>query len=115
MRETLVEKIAWCRNGGGTYFVGALRAGDEGIRLTGRDPSSGIDVALSIPLAEVECVRVSTSRKELLAREPCVVLELADSEPILVRQVGACPVQVHVLAWRLGALTEAPSLLAQGG
>jgi len=98
-----------------TYFVGALRAGDEGIRLTGRDPSSGIDVALSIPLSEVECVRVSASGDELLAGEPCVVLELADSEPIFIRQVGVGACQVHVLARRLGALTEAPSLLAQGG
>lgn len=115
MRETLVEKIAWCRHGVRTYFVGALRAGDEGIRLTGRDPSSGIDVALSIPLAEVERVRVSASGDELLAGEPCVVLELADSEPIFIRQVGVGAFQVHLLARRLGALTEAPSLLAQGG
>lgn len=111
----LAEKIAWCRHGVRTYFVGALRAGDEGIRLTGRDPTSGIDVALSIPLAEVECVRVSASREELLAGEPCVVLELAESEPIFIRQVGAGPLRVHVLARRLDALSRAPSLLAQGG
>ena len=114
MRETL-ERIAWCRNGVRTHFVGALRAGEEGIRLTGRDPSSGIDVALSIPLAEVERVRVSASGNELVAGEPCVVLELGDSESILIRQVGAGPLQVHVLARRLGALTKAPALLAQGG
>ncbi len=115
MRETLAEKIAWCRNGVRTYFVGALRAGDEGIHLTGRDPSSGIDLALSIPLAEVERVRVSSSGDELLAGEPCVVLELTESEPIFLRQVGVGPLQVHVLARRLGALTQAPPLLAQGG
>ncbi len=115
MRETLAERIAWCRHGVLTYFVGSLRAGDEGIRLTGRDPSSGIDVALSIPLAEVECVRVSASRNELLAGEPCVVLELAGSESIFIRQVGVGPLQVQVLARRLGALTKAPSLLVKGG
>jgi hypothetical protein len=115
MRETLAEKVAWCRYGVHTYFVGALRAGDEGIRLTGRDPASGIDLALSIPLAEVERVRVSSFRHELVAGEPCVVLELADSESIFIRQVGVGPLQAHVLARRLGALTQAPSLLAQGG
>jgi hypothetical protein len=115
MRETLAEKIAWCRHGVRTYFVGALRAGDEGIRLTGRDPSSGIDVALSIPLAEVEHVRVSASDDELLAGEPCVVLELADSEPIFIRQVGVGAFQVHVLARRLGALTQPQPMLTQGG
>jgi hypothetical protein len=107
MRETLAEKVAWCRQGVRTYFVGALRAGDEGIRLTGRDPTSGIDVALSIPLAEVEHVHLSASRNELLAGEPCVVLELADSESIFIRQVGAGPLQVEVLAGRLGALIPA--------
>jgi hypothetical protein len=115
MRETLAEKVAWCRQGVRTYFVGALRAGDEGIRLTGRDPTSGIDVALSIPLAEVEHVHLSASRNELLAGEPCVVLELADSESIFIRQVGVGSLQAHVLTRRLGALTKAPSLLAQGG
>jgi hypothetical protein len=115
MRETFAEKIAWWRHGVRTYFVGVLRAGDEGIRLTGRDPVSGIEVALSIPLAEVERVRVSACGGELLAGEPCVVLELAESEPIFLRQVGVGPLQVHVLARRLGALTQAPSLLAQGG
>jgi hypothetical protein len=114
MMKTLIEKIAWCRHGVRTYFVGALRACDEGIRLTGRDTSSGIDVSLSIPLAEVERVRVSAS-DELLAGEPCVVLDLAGSEPIFLRQIGVSPLHVDLLARRLGALTNAPSLLAQGG
>ena len=109
MRETLVERITWCRHGVHTHFVGLLRADSEGIRLAGRDPASGIDLALSIPLAEIERVRVSASRDELLAGEPCVVLELVESEPILLRQVDVGPLRTHVLARRLGALTQASS------
>ena len=78
MRETLAEKIAWRRRSVRRPYVGMLRAGDEGIRLSGRDPVSGVEVALSIPLAEVENVRVAGAGDELLAGERCVVLELAE-------------------------------------
>ncbi len=109
-----VEKIAWRRKGLHGHLVGRLRAGDGGIRLTGRDPVSAVDVALSIPLEAVQRVRVSLRRDEFLAGEQCVVLELADSEAILVRELGT-PHRVHALARNLGALTSAPPLLAQGG
>jgi hypothetical protein len=115
MRETLGEKIAWRRQGVRSPYVGTLSAGEEGIRLTGRDPVSGIDVTLSIPLSEVEDVRVTGPGDELLAGERCVVLELADSEAIFLREVGVGPLHVHVLARSLGALTHARPVLAQGG
>jgi hypothetical protein len=115
MRETLAEKIAWRRQGIPRQYVGTLAAGDEGIRLTGRDPVSGVDVALSIPLSEVEDVHVAGPGDELLAGERCVVLELAESEAIFLREVGVGPLHVHVLARSLGALTHARPVLAQGG
>ena len=115
MRETLVEKIVWRRNGVRGQFVGRLRAGDEGIRLTGRDPVSGVQVALSIPPDEVERVRVSATGDELLAGEPCAVLELAGSQAIFLREMGAGPLRVHVLARSLDALTHASPVLVQGG
>jgi hypothetical protein len=112
--ETLVEKISWRRGGVRNDFVGSLRAGDEGIRLTGRDPQSGIDVALSIPPEEVADVHVSPS-----AGDPpgdlYVVLELDDAEPIYLRQVGAGPLHAQLLARKLGALARPPRLLVQGG
>ena len=114
MRRTLAEKIAWRRNGVRRHYVGTLSAGDEGIRLTGRDPVSGVEVALSIPLSEIEDVRVAGPGDELLAGERCVVLELAESEAIFLREVGVGPLHILVLARSLGALTHAP-LLAQGG
>ena len=115
MRGTLAEKIAWRRHGVRHHYVGTLLAGDEGILLTGREPVSGVEVALSIPLSELEDVRVAGPGDELLAGERCVVLELAESQAILLREVGAGPLQVHLLARRLGAPIHAPQLLVQGG
>jgi hypothetical protein len=112
--DTLIEKIAWSRRGVHNDFVGSLRAGDEGILLTGRDPRSGLDVALSIPPEEVERVRVASADHEL-AGDLYVVVELAGAEPILLRRVGAGPVQAEVLARKLGALLHLPRLLVQGG
>lgn len=110
-----MEKIAWYRSGVRGQFVGRLRAGDEGIRLAGRDPASGVRVALSIPRDEVERVRVSSSCDELFAGEPCVVLELADSEAIFLHDMGAGPLRVHALARSLDALTHGSPVLVQGG
>jgi hypothetical protein len=115
MRETLANKIAWRRSGVRRHYIGRLDAGDEGIRLTGCDPVSGVEVALSIPLSEIEDVRVAGPGDELLAGERCVVLELAESEPIVLREVGVGPLHAHVLARSLCALTHARPLLAQGG
>ncbi len=115
MKETLGEKIAWRRRGVRSAYVGTLSAGDEGIRLTGRDPVSGVDVTLSIPLAEVDGVRLAAPGEELLAGERCVVLELAQSEAIFLRQVGVGPLQAHVLARSLGALAHVQPALARGG
>lgn len=106
MKDFLAEKIAWRRRGVRRHYVGTLRASEGGIRLTGRDPASGVEVALSIPLAELERVHVSGPGDELLAGERCVVLELAESEAIFLREVGVGPLHVHVLARRLASLTH---------
>ena len=99
--ETVVEQIAWRRRGGRNDFVGSLRAGDDGIRLTGRDSESGLDVALSIPQNEVERVHVGGGNADSF-----VVVELARAEPILVRRVGPGSVQPQLLARRLRALLK---------
>jgi hypothetical protein len=113
MRRSLAERIVWRRQGVRHHYVGTLSAGEEGIRLTGRDAVVGIDVALSIPSCEIEDVRVAGPGDELLAGERCVVLELADSEGIFLREVGADPLHVHVLARSLGAGIRPPPILAQ--
>ena len=70
----LIDKIAWRRRGSSIDYFGSLRVGDDGIQLTGREPSSGIEVALSIPPGELADVHVSVS--ERAARDLVVVLEL---------------------------------------
>ena len=115
MREPLAKKIAWRRRGVRRPYVGTLRVDDTVITLSGRDPVSGVEVVLSIPLTEVENVRVAGPGDELLAGERCIVLELEESEAIFLREVGVGPLHIHLLARRLGALTHAPALLAQGG
>lgn len=110
MRDALVERIAWSRQGAGRPCIGTLRAGDGGIELAGRDPVSGVEVSLSIPLAEVEDVHTTSPG----ARS--VVLELAASEPIVLSRVGAGPSRMNLLADRLAALTRATRLpVVQGG
>jgi len=110
MRDALVERIAWGRQGTGRSCIGTLRAGEGGIELAGRDPVSGVDVSLSIPFTEVEEVRTGSPG------DRCIVLELAASEPILLSRVGAGPSRINLLAGRLAALTRAARLpVAQGG
>ena len=112
--DTLVEKVAWRRRGVRNDFVGSLRAGNDGIRLNGRDPQSGIDVALSIPSPEVERVHVEHANGDLDG-DLYVVLELTEAEPIFLRQVGVGPLHARLLARRLGRLLRPPRLLALGG
>ncbi len=115
MREPLTEKIAWQRRGVGRTYVGALTAGPEGVRLTGRDPVTGIDVALSIPLREIEHVGTTDNGDVPREGDQSVVLELAESEPIVFRIFGKGALHAQLLARRLGALTHVPAVLAQGG
>jgi hypothetical protein len=114
METTLAERIAWRRQGVRRHYLGTVEGGEDGIRLAGSDPVTGVEVMLSIPLSEIEDVHVAAPGEEL-AGERCVVLELVDSEPILLREVGTGPLHVHVLARALAALTQAPPLVAQGG
>jgi hypothetical protein len=117
MSEMDSGKIAWRRGEHGPTYVGAVSHGDDTIRLTGRDPVLGIDVALSIPVAEIEYVCVSEPAAGSVESGPFVVLDLSGSEPIHLRPVGGSSLGVHLLARGLGAgaLTPVPTVLAQGG
>jgi hypothetical protein len=115
MSETDGSKVAWRRGERGPTYVGAVSGGDDTIRLTGRDPILGIDVALSIPLREIEYVGVAERPPDAVDGGPYVVLDLPGSEPIHLRPVGGNSLGVHQLARALGALTAAPTVLAQGG
>ena len=105
MTEQRLDRIAWRRRGRRRQYVGALAAGEAGIRLTGRDTASGLEVSLAIPLEEIEGAHVSRTRAESLGGKRAVVIELADSDPILVREVDAGSWHVHALARRLAAVS----------
>ena len=87
------EPVAWRRRGMRQGYVGSLLASVDGIRLTGRQPRTGVDVALSIPLGEVDHVDVADAG---------VVLDLAESRAIVLSPIAATS---HMLARSLGALT----------
>jgi hypothetical protein len=114
MSETDSAKIAWRRGEHGPIYIGAVSRGEDTIRLTGRDPILGIDVALSIPLEEIEFVAAETAAGAADGG-PFVSLDLIGSEPIHLRPIGGRSLDVHLLARALGALTPAPTVLAQGG
>jgi hypothetical protein len=94
--------------------VGALWASPLGLRLAGRDPATGIELALSIPAEEISTIRVSSSWSERVAGEECVILELADTIPILVRELGLGPLDPRELSARIqeGVTAAAPPLVA---
>lgn len=113
MNETIASKVAWHRRGPGPTYVGSVSRGPEAVRLTGRDPVSGIDVALSIPIGGIE--HVGVAEPVAADGDRYVVLDLARSESIELRPLGDIPLHVQLLARALGALTPPPAVLAQGG
>lgn len=115
MSELDSGKIAWRRGEHGPTYVGAVSHGDDTIRLTGRDPVLGIDIALSIPVAEIDYVGVSETAAGSVDSGPFVVLDLSGSKPIHLWPVGGSALGVHLLARGLGALSPVPTVLAQGG
>jgi len=101
----LIEGISWHRRGARSDFVGSLSAGDDGIRLQGRDPHSGLDVVLSIPPLELTGVHVSSTNGDgPEGTDRYVVLELERAQPILLRQVGGGFLPAQLLARKLAAL-----------
>jgi hypothetical protein len=113
--QPTATRIAWRRGDGGATYLGWVSRGPEAIRLSGRDAVLGIDVTLSVPIEEIEYVGVSEPADESTGGEPCVIVDLAGSKPIYLRPLGSGPLHVHLLARALGALTDAPAVLAQGG
>ena len=104
MNEVLAERIAWRRKGVRHHYVGTLAARGDGIVLAGREPATGIEVVLTIPFAEVEDVHLSSGEQESLVGEASVVVELADSPPILLREIGAGRLLPRALAAKLARL-----------
>src|SRR5438874_5123286 len=90
MNDVPAGRVAWRRGSLRQQYVGRLFLLPDRLRLVGRESTSGIDVALSIPFAEIESVRPATHAVEKVLGEPGVILELAgSSEPILLCELGA--------------------------
>ena len=101
-----LRKVAWRGARVREGHVGYLALIDEAVRLSGRDESTGVDVALSIPHAALHGVRVS---------EGAVVLELAEGEPIVVMPVDDTAAEVDRLAHRLASAVEQADRGASAG
>ncbi len=82
MRFGHTVPVTWRRRNGPEY-VGAVELVERYVRFVGRDPESGIDVSLSIPVEQIEAVRSSGADG--------VVLELTESREIYVRGLGDDP------------------------
>jgi hypothetical protein len=89
MSETTAERVAWRRRSLGQQYVGRLLVLPDRLRLVGRETSSGLDVTLSIPFGEIDGVRRADRAAERVLGEAGLVVELAGSDPIFLRELGS--------------------------
>lgn len=85
------QRVAWRRLGMSRDYVGTLWLGEDGVRLVGREPESGIELALAIPFDEIEAVRVPPAGEERLGGDESVVLDLAGSGSLVLREISGGP------------------------
>jgi len=97
------RQVAWRRQHAQRHYVGYVTVTEESVRLAGREQTTGIDVALSIPHTAIRDVRVGTRSTELVDGELSVILELRDDEPIYVRPLGDPPLDLDGFARRFRA------------
>lgn len=106
MSTVLAPRIAWRRQNVPHHYVGALSVSGEELRLSGREPSTRIEVALSIPFEEIEDVRLAAGPAGDRAGGSSVVLVLAGSGSIVLREVERGSVRTAELAARLAKLVR---------
>jgi hypothetical protein len=82
------EPVVWRRLNVSSPYVGDADVSGTALRLSGREPVSGIEVSLAIPFTEIERVRTSRTAAEELGGEPSVVLELTESDSVCLRSAG---------------------------
>ena len=93
-----LRRVAWRGPRARDRYVGYLALTDEAVRLSGRDDSTCLDVAISIPHAALRGIRASKGT---------IVIELVDGE-IVVRPADGSTAEVERLAHRLAAGIQAP-------
>ena len=99
-----LRKVAWRGPRARDQYVGYLALTDEAVRLSGRDETTCVDVALSIPHGALRGIKVSART---------IVLELADGE-IAVEPVDGSSAEVERLVHRLAAAIVPPVDAASG-
>lgn len=105
MDETLIiDRIGWCRESARHRYVGSLWGSSDGIRLVGRDAEHGIEVSLAVPLGEIDRACLELTRSEAARGEPCLVLTLAESSPLLVWEIGAHDTTLRDVVERIAEL-----------
>ena len=80
--------LAWRRHGAPCHYSGGLQLDENALVLTGREPSTGLEVSLRIPDYAVRRLRWAHSDDESVVGVPGYVLELADAVPLFIRAVG---------------------------
>jgi hypothetical protein len=99
VRDT--RRVTWRRQHASQHYVGYVTVTDGGVRLAGREHTTGIDVSLSIPHDAISTVRLAGNPDEEVVGERSVVLELRDDQPIYVRPLGTEPLDLDGFARRL--------------
>jgi hypothetical protein len=112
VNELIADRVAWRRRNVRHHYVGRLWGGEGVLRFVGREPGTGIEVSLCVPLHEIEHVGLSDSPDETVVGGPCVVLELADTEAIYLREIAPGGASPEHLAARLDRLFCRPAAAA---
>jgi hypothetical protein len=112
VNELIAERVAWKRRSARHHYVGRLWGGEGLLRFVGREPGTGIEVSLSVPLEEIEHVRLAASPDESVVGGAGVVLELADTEAIYLREIVPGGSSPQRLALRLDRLFSRPAVVA---
>jgi hypothetical protein len=102
----IATRVAWRRRSTPTHYVGTLLDVENGIRLVGREPATGIELALSVPYDLIGGVRVSDEASDEVVGEPAVVIDITGADALLVRELGPVTRQTAELARRLKGLVS---------
>jgi hypothetical protein len=99
IRDT--RRVAWRREHAPQHYIGYVTVTEESVRLAGREHSTGIEVALSIPYYAIRTVRVARDDGEEVVGERAVVLELREDSPIYVRPLQSEALGLDAFARKL--------------